>query len=114
MRNRGYMKAPASIYTTQNGGVSLRAMNQCLRITAGLFMVILNIILCDSMSCYDNVGWLSIDILTVDLAGGDMVDVAGYGELLNSSQTFTAWVPSNDALAGVDLNDVEEVKRVEF
>ena len=43
---------------------------------------------------------------------GRMVDVAGYGELLNSSQTFTAWVPSNDALAGVDLNDVDEVKRV--
>ena len=37
MRNRGYMKAPASIYTTQNGGVSLRAMNQCLRIIVGQF-----------------------------------------------------------------------------
>lgn len=37
MRNRGYMKAPASIYTVQNGGVSLRAMSSCLRIVVGQF-----------------------------------------------------------------------------
>lgn len=37
MRNRGYMKAPASIYTPQNNGVSLRAMSDCLRIIVGQF-----------------------------------------------------------------------------
>lgn len=37
MHNRGYMKAPASIYTTQNGGVSLRAMFSCLRVVVGQF-----------------------------------------------------------------------------
>lgn len=45
-------------------------------------------------------------------AFGRMVDVAGYGELLNSSQTFTVWVPESSALAGIDLDDVETVKRV--
>lgn len=37
MRNRGYMKAPASIFTPQNNGVSLRAMDACLRIIVGQF-----------------------------------------------------------------------------
>ena len=37
MRNRGYMKAPASIYTPQAGGVSLRRMSACLRIIVGQF-----------------------------------------------------------------------------
>lgn len=37
MRNRGYMKAPASIYTPQNGGTSLRNMSACLRIIVGQF-----------------------------------------------------------------------------
>lgn len=43
---------------------------------------------------------------------GRMVDVAGYADLLNSSQTFTVWVPESGALSGIDLDDVEEVKRV--
>ncbi|MDE5625379.1 MAG: fasciclin domain-containing protein, partial [Muribaculaceae bacterium] len=37
MRNRGYMKAPASIFTPQNNGVSLRALDACLRIIVGQF-----------------------------------------------------------------------------
>ena len=37
MRNRGYMKAPASIYTPQNGGTSLRDASGCLRIIIGQF-----------------------------------------------------------------------------
>lgn len=37
MRNRGYMKAPASIYTPQSGGVTLRAMSSCLRVIVGQF-----------------------------------------------------------------------------
>ncbi|MBD5358926.1 MAG: fasciclin domain-containing protein [Bacteroides sp.] len=37
MRNRGYMKAPASIYTPQNGGTSLRNIAAALRIIVGQF-----------------------------------------------------------------------------
>lgn len=37
MRNRGYMKAPASIHTNQEGGISLRGMNTCLRVILGQF-----------------------------------------------------------------------------
>lgn len=37
MRNRGYMKAPASIYTPQNGGTSLRNISAALRIIVGQF-----------------------------------------------------------------------------
>ncbi len=37
MRNRGYMKAPASVWTTQQGGTSLRNMAACLRIIVGQF-----------------------------------------------------------------------------
>ena len=35
MRNRGYMKAPASIWTNQAGGRTLRMDSQCLRIVVG-------------------------------------------------------------------------------
>lgn len=41
-----------------------------------------------------------------------MVEIAGYDELLGSSQTFTVFAPTNDALAGVDLDDVDAVKRI--
>lgn len=37
MRNRGYMKAPSSIYTPQNGGTVLRNMYQALRIIIGQY-----------------------------------------------------------------------------
>ena len=37
MRNRGYMKAPASIYTPHNGGTSLRNISTCLRVIIGQF-----------------------------------------------------------------------------
>lgn len=43
---------------------------------------------------------------------GKMIEVAGYADLLNTSQTFTLWVPDNRALADVDLTDVAEVKRI--
>lgn len=41
-----------------------------------------------------------------------MVDKAGYADILNTSQTFTVWAPDNNALASVDLNDEAEVKRL--
>lgn len=43
---------------------------------------------------------------------GKMVDIAGCADLLNTSQTFTVWVPDNAALADVDLDDVDEVTRI--
>lgn len=41
-----------------------------------------------------------------------MIEIAGMEEMLNTTQTYTVWAPSDDALADVDLNDVEEVKRL--
>ena len=41
-----------------------------------------------------------------------MLDIAGYDDLLASSQTFTVFAPVNDALADVDLEDVDAVKRI--
>lgn len=40
-----------------------------------------------------------------------MVETAGYSELLNASQTFTVWAPVNSCLGDVDLSDVAAVKR---
>lgn len=37
MRNHGYMKAPTSIYTGQEGGKTLRDMSMCLRIIIGQY-----------------------------------------------------------------------------
>ena len=37
MRNHGYMKAPSSIYTGQQGGKTLRDMSACLRIIIGQY-----------------------------------------------------------------------------
>ena len=41
-----------------------------------------------------------------------MLDIAGYDDLLASSQTFTVFAPTNEALADVDLEDVDAVKRI--
>ena len=41
-----------------------------------------------------------------------MIEIAGYDGLLASSQTFTLFAPTDDALAGVDLDDVDEVRRI--
>ncbi len=38
MRNHGYMKAPTSMYTGQEGGKSLRDMSACLRIIIGQYL----------------------------------------------------------------------------
>ncbi len=40
-----------------------------------------------------------------------MIEVAGYEELLESSQTFTVWAPVNDALADIDITDKAAVVR---
>lgn len=41
-----------------------------------------------------------------------MLDIAGYNDLLASSQTFTVFAPTNEALEDVDLEDVDAVKRI--
>lgn len=38
-----------------------------------------------------------------------MLHSTGYDSILNASQTFTVWAPTNDALANVDLNNAGEV-----
>lgn len=40
-----------------------------------------------------------------------MVEIAGYDELLSSTQSFTIWAPVNGRLGDVDYNDTESVKR---
>lgn len=40
-----------------------------------------------------------------------MIETAGYAEMLQSSQTFTVWAPTDDALRGVDTTDKAEVAR---
>ncbi|MBD5281322.1 MAG: fasciclin domain-containing protein [Bacteroides sp.] len=42
----------------------------------------------------------------------EMVETAGMADMLNTTQTYTIWAPVNEALSGVDLNDVDEVKRI--
>ncbi len=41
-----------------------------------------------------------------------MIEIAGYSDLLGSSQTFTVFAPTNEALAGVNLENTDEVKRI--
>lgn len=38
-----------------------------------------------------------------------MLELTGFDDILNASETYTIWVPVNDALSGVDLNNMEEV-----
>jgi len=41
-----------------------------------------------------------------------MLEISGYNDLLASSQTFTVFAPTNEALADVDLENVDAVKRI--
>lgn len=41
-----------------------------------------------------------------------MIEIAGYDKLLGSSQTFTVFAPVDAALGDIDLDDVEQVKRL--
>ena len=40
-----------------------------------------------------------------------MLEVSGYDDVLNASQSYTVWAPKNSALAGLDMNDTELVKK---
>jgi hypothetical protein len=40
-----------------------------------------------------------------------MLEISGYDDVLNASQSYTVWAPKNDALAGIDINDTELVKK---
>ena len=35
-----------------------------------------------------------------------LVEIAGYNDLLSSSQTFTVWAPDNNALSGINVNTI--------
>lgn len=41
----------------------------------------------------------------------NMLEITGYNDVLNSSQSFTVWAPKNEALTGIDLTDTELVTR---
>lgn len=41
-----------------------------------------------------------------------MMEIAGYDSILDGTQTFTVWVPSNTALQNIDLTDTEAVKEL--
>jgi len=41
----------------------------------------------------------------------NMLEITGYNDILNASQSFTVWAPKNDALSGLDLSDTELVKK---
>lgn len=42
----------------------------------------------------------------------EMLTSTGYDSLLNSSQSFTVWAPTNDALSGVNTSDIELVRKI--
>lgn len=42
----------------------------------------------------------------------EMIKAVGMEDMLNTTQTYTVWVPSNDALSGIDLSDIDEVTRI--
>lgn len=41
-----------------------------------------------------------------------MIEIAGYDSLLNLNQTFTVWAPDNNALADIDLSNVDMVAKI--
>lgn len=41
-----------------------------------------------------------------------MIETAGMADMLNTTQTYTVWAPSNEALMDMNLNDADEVKRI--
>jgi len=40
-----------------------------------------------------------------------LLETTGYDEVLNASQSYTVWAPTNDALSGVDISDNEMMIR---
>jgi len=41
-----------------------------------------------------------------------MMEISGYDSLLNGSQTYTVWVPSDSSLQGIDLTDTSSVREI--
>ncbi|MDL2222620.1 fasciclin domain-containing protein [Bacteroidales bacterium OttesenSCG-928-M11] len=41
-----------------------------------------------------------------------MIEAIGYDSVLNSSQSYTVWAPVNDALADVDITDLDQVEEI--
>lgn len=41
----------------------------------------------------------------------NMLEISGYDEILNASQSYTVWAPKNNALSGLDMSDTELVTR---
>lgn len=41
----------------------------------------------------------------------NMLEISGYDDILNASQSYTVWAPKNDALTGLDIADTELVKK---
>lgn len=41
-----------------------------------------------------------------------MIEVSGYADLLNTTQTFTVWIPSAESLSEISLDNTDEVRRI--
>jgi len=41
----------------------------------------------------------------------NMLEISGYDDILNASQSFTVWAPKNDALIGLDISNTELVTK---
>jgi hypothetical protein len=41
----------------------------------------------------------------------NMLKITGYDTILNASQSYTVWAPINDALSGLDISDIELMKK---
>lgn len=41
-----------------------------------------------------------------------MLKITGYDSILSKSQTFTVWAPVNQALSGIDLNNIQNVRKI--
>ena len=41
----------------------------------------------------------------------NMLEITGYDQILNASQSYTVWAPKNDALAGLNISDIELVRK---
>jgi hypothetical protein len=41
----------------------------------------------------------------------NLLEITGYDDILNLSQSYTVWAPTNDALSGFDMSNPERVKK---
>lgn len=42
----------------------------------------------------------------------NLLEITGYDRILDASQSFTVWAPVNEALAGLDMSDTEQLKKI--